>query len=109
VFVITSVFSCLKELSLFRCAGHRLDRVTPIEEIVLSFKFHIIQPHSNLFVIPIAFQMKALHDVVKAGYVRYIGMSSCYAWECMYFFSFELKLDLTFFIWSVTVNIMQSQ
>ena len=27
-------------------------------------------------------QMQALHDVVKAGYVRYIGMSSCYAWEC---------------------------
>lgn len=27
--------------------------------------------------------MQALHDVVKAGYVRYIGMSSCYAWQCM--------------------------
>jgi len=26
--------------------------------------------------------MTALHDVVKAGYVRYIGMSSCYAWQC---------------------------
>lgn len=26
--------------------------------------------------------MEALHDVVKAGYVRYIGMSSCYAWQC---------------------------
>ncbi|KAH9066638.1 aryl-alcohol dehydrogenase [Lactarius vividus] len=26
--------------------------------------------------------MQALHDVVKAGYVRYIGMSSCYAWQC---------------------------
>lgn len=28
--------------------------------------------------------MQALHDVVKAGYVRYIGMSSCYAYQCMY-------------------------
>ena len=28
------------------------------------------------------FQMQALHDVVKAGYVRYIGMSSCYAYQC---------------------------
>ena len=27
-------------------------------------------------------EMQALHDVVKAGYVRYIGMSSCYAWQC---------------------------
>ncbi|OSX63417.1 hypothetical protein POSPLADRAFT_1045746 [Postia placenta MAD-698-R-SB12] len=25
--------------------------------------------------------MEALHDVVKAGWVRYIGMSSCYAWQ----------------------------
>jgi aryl-alcohol dehydrogenase-like predicted oxidoreductase len=26
-------------------------------------------------------QMEALHDIVKAGYVRYIGMSSCWAWQ----------------------------
>ncbi|KAH9000277.1 hypothetical protein EDB92DRAFT_1830281 [Lactarius akahatsu] len=25
--------------------------------------------------------MQVLHDVVKAGYVRYIGTSSCYAWQ----------------------------
>ncbi|KAJ7653510.1 NADP-dependent oxidoreductase domain-containing protein [Mycena rosella] len=37
---------------------HRFDPNTPIEET-----------------------MQALHDVVKAGYVRYIGMSSCYAWQ----------------------------
>lgn len=29
-------------------------------------------------------QMQALHDVVKAGYARYIGMSSCYAYQCTY-------------------------
>ncbi|KAJ7749009.1 NADP-dependent oxidoreductase domain-containing protein [Mycena olivaceomarginata] len=39
-------------------SGHRFDPDTPIEET-----------------------MQALHDVVKAGYVRYIGMSSCYAWQ----------------------------
>lgn len=39
--------------------GHRFDYDTPIEET-----------------------MQALNDVVKAGYVRYIGMSSCYAWQC---------------------------
>jgi hypothetical protein len=27
-------------------------------------------------------EMQALHDVVQAGYVRYIGMSSCWAWQC---------------------------
>lgn len=26
--------------------------------------------------------MEALHDIVKAGYARYIGMSSCFAWQC---------------------------
>jgi len=31
--------------------------------------------------------MQALHDVVKAGYARYIGMSSCYAWQCEIAFS----------------------
>jgi aryl-alcohol dehydrogenase-like predicted oxidoreductase len=39
--------------------GHRFDYDTPIEET-----------------------MQALHDVIKAGYVRYIGMSSCYAYQC---------------------------
>jgi len=37
---------------------HRLDRETPMEEI-----------------------MEALHDVVKSGKARYIGASSMYAWE----------------------------
>jgi aryl-alcohol dehydrogenase-like predicted oxidoreductase len=37
---------------------HRLDKNTPREEI-----------------------MKALHDVVQSGKVRYIGASSMYAWE----------------------------
>lgn len=32
----------------------------------------------------VTFQMTALHDVVKAGYVRYIGMGTCYAWQCSY-------------------------
>lgn len=29
-------------------------------------------------------QMQALHDVVKAGYVRYLGMSACFAWQCQF-------------------------
>lgn len=42
-----------------RGAGHRFDYTTPIEET-----------------------MQALHDVVQAGWVRYIGMSSCHAYQC---------------------------
>ncbi|KAM0750647.1 Aldo/keto reductase [Meredithblackwellia eburnea MCA 4105] len=37
---------------------HRFDPETPIEET-----------------------MDALHDIVKLGYARYIGMSSCWAWQ----------------------------
>ena len=32
--------------------------------------------------------MQALHDVIKAGYFRYIGMSSCYAQHCYYVITF---------------------
>ena len=45
----------------FYTQGHRFDKDTPIEET-----------------------MQALHDVVKAGWVRYIGMSSCHAYQCGY-------------------------
>ena len=38
--------------------------------------------------------MQALHDVVKAGYVRYIGMSSCYAWQCKHYPSLDSKIPL---------------
>jgi aryl-alcohol dehydrogenase-like predicted oxidoreductase len=47
----------LDYIDVLQC--HRFDVQTPIEET-----------------------MQALHDVVKAGYVRYIGMSSCFAWQC---------------------------
>ena len=46
----------LEYIDLLQC--HRFDNETPIEET-----------------------MRALDDVVKAGYVRYIGMSSCWAWQ----------------------------
>lgn len=46
----------LDYIDLLQC--HRFDYETPIEET-----------------------MQALHDVVQAGWVRYIGMSSCWAWQ----------------------------
>jgi len=46
----------LDYIDVLQC--HRFDNETPVEET-----------------------MDALNDLVKAGYVRYIGMSSCYAWQ----------------------------
>ncbi|KAH9857683.1 Aldo/keto reductase [Lenzites betulinus] len=54
---------------------HRFDYNTPIEET-----------------------MQALHDVVKAGYVRYIGMSSCYAYQFHQMQNYAIANKLTPFI-----------
>ncbi|KAJ7158529.1 aryl-alcohol dehydrogenase [Mycena filopes] len=54
---------------------HRFDPNTPIEET-----------------------MQALHDVVKAGHVRYIGMSSCYAWQFHAMQNYAITNKLTPFI-----------
>ncbi|KAG8932965.1 hypothetical protein FRC01_011530 [Tulasnella sp. 417] len=54
---------------------HRFDKDTPVEET-----------------------MQALHDVVKAGYVRYIGMSSCYAWQFHKMQAYARQHNLTEFI-----------
>ncbi|KAF9501209.1 aryl-alcohol dehydrogenase [Pleurotus eryngii] len=55
--------------------GHRCDPNTPFEET-----------------------MQALHDVVKAGYVRYVGMSSCYAWQFHAMQNYAINNGLTPFI-----------
>lgn len=54
---------------------HRLDDETPMEET-----------------------MQALHDVVKAGYVRYIGMSSCWAYQFQAMQNYAITNKLTPFI-----------
>jgi len=54
---------------------HRFDPNTPIEET-----------------------MQALHDVVKAGYARYIGMSSCHAWQFHIMQNYAITNNLTPFI-----------
>ena len=51
--------------------------------------------------------MQALHDVVKAGYVRYLGMSSCYAYQCKYFSFIPAVRQLTLQIYRA-VHQMQS-
>ncbi|GFZ51767.1 oxidoreductase with NAD+ or NADP+ as acceptor [Saitozyma sp. JCM 24511] len=76
--VFASVKESLQRLQLdyidvLQC--HRFDKDTPIEET-----------------------MQALHDVVKAGYVRYIGMSSCFAWQFQLMQQYALNNGLTPFI-----------
>jgi aryl-alcohol dehydrogenase-like predicted oxidoreductase len=48
----------------------------------------VLQCHRFDYDTPIEETMQALHDVVKAGYVRYIGMSSCFVHQCMFAFAF---------------------
>ncbi|KAJ4491022.1 NADP-dependent oxidoreductase domain-containing protein [Lentinula aciculospora] len=63
----------LDYIDILQC--HRFDNETPIEET-----------------------MHALHDVVKAGYVRYIGMSSCWAYQFNNMQNYAIQNNLTPFI-----------
>ncbi|KAG9050852.1 hypothetical protein FS837_001962 [Tulasnella sp. UAMH 9824] len=63
----------LEYVDVLQC--HRFDPETPIEET-----------------------MQALDDVVKAGYARYIGMSSCYAWQFYKMQNYARSRGLTEFI-----------
>jgi len=76
--IFDSVQQSLKRLQLeyidvLQC--HRFDNDTPVEEI-----------------------MQALHDVVQKGWVRYIGMSSCYAWQFHQMQNYAIANRLTPFI-----------
>ncbi|KAF8988892.1 Aldo/keto reductase [Hymenopellis radicata] len=51
-----------------------------LERLQLDY-VDVIQCHRFDPTTPIAETMQALHDVVQAGYARYIGMSSCYAYQ----------------------------
>jgi aryl-alcohol dehydrogenase-like predicted oxidoreductase len=51
-----------------------------LERLGLDY-IDVLQCHRFDYETPIEETMIALHDVVKAGWVRYIGMSSCWAWQ----------------------------
>ena len=79
--------SCIVRLHL----QHIFDSVKKsLERLQLDY-IDVLQCHRFDPDTPIEETMQALHDVVKAGYVRYIGMSSCYAWQCAYLFKFEVN------------------
>lgn len=42
----------------------------------------VIALNTPLRSFPPLWQMQALHDVVQKGWVHYIGMSSCWAYQC---------------------------
>ncbi|KAF7366037.1 Aldo/keto reductase [Mycena venus] len=58
----------------------------------------LLQCHRFDYNTPIAETMEALHEVVKAGYVRYIGMSSCHAWQFHVMQNYAITHNLTPFI-----------
>ncbi|KAI0785512.1 aryl-alcohol dehydrogenase [Abortiporus biennis] len=58
----------------------------------------VLQCHRFDVNTPIEETMQALHDVVKAGYVRYIGMSSCYAFQFHAMQNYAIANNLTPFI-----------
>ncbi|KAG2018810.1 hypothetical protein CC2G_008200 [Coprinopsis cinerea AmutBmut pab1-1] len=58
----------------------------------------VLQCHRFDYDTPIEETMQALHDVVKAGYVRYIGMSSCHAHQFQAMQNYAINNNLTPFI-----------
>ncbi|KAG8867523.1 hypothetical protein FRB97_003235 [Tulasnella sp. 331] len=64
----------LSRKHIFESIKHSLERLQL--DYVDVLQCHRFDPDTA-----VAETMHALNDVVKAGYARYIGMSSCYAWQ----------------------------
>lgn len=68
-----------------------------LERLQLDY-IDVLQCHRFDNETPISETMHALHDVVQAGYVRYIGMSSCWAWQFHAMQNYAINNKLTPFI-----------
>ncbi|PBL03979.1 Aldo/keto reductase [Armillaria gallica] len=68
-----------------------------LERLQLDY-IDVLQCHRFDNDTPISETMQALHDVVKAGYVRYIGMSSCFAYQFHAMQNYAIQNKLTPFI-----------
>ncbi|CAE6468145.1 unnamed protein product [Rhizoctonia solani] len=68
-----------------------------LERLQLDY-IDVLQCHRFDYNTPIAETMQALHDVVQAGYARYIGMSSCYAYQFQAMQNYAITNKLTPFI-----------
>ncbi|RXK35962.1 hypothetical protein M231_06785 [Tremella mesenterica] len=58
----------------------------------------VLQLHRFDYETEIEETMQALHDVIQAGYVRYIGMSSCFAWQLHAMQNYAINNKLTPFV-----------
>jgi aryl-alcohol dehydrogenase-like predicted oxidoreductase len=81
----------LSRKHIFESVKHSLERLQ------LDY-IDVLQCHRFDEDTPIAETMQALHDVVQAGYVRYIGMSSCWAWQFHAMQNYAINNKLTPFI-----------
>ncbi|QRV76351.1 aldo/keto reductase family protein [Ceratobasidium sp. AG-Ba] len=81
----------LSRKHIFESIKHSLERLQL--DYVDVLQCHRFDPDT-----PIAETMQALHDVVQAGYVRYIGMSSCYAFQFHAMQNYAVNNKLTPFI-----------
>ncbi|PIL33256.1 transporter [Ganoderma sinense ZZ0214-1] len=77
---------------------HIFDSVKEALERMQLDYIDVLQCHRFDSTTPIAETMRALHDVVQAGYVRYIGMSSCWAYQFQAMQNYALNNNLTPFI-----------
>ncbi|KAI0727727.1 Aldo keto reductase [Fomitopsis betulina] len=68
-----------------------------LERLQLDY-VDVLQCHRFDYTTPIEETMQALHDVVKAGYARYIGMSSCHAYQFHAMQTYAIQNKLTPFI-----------
>jgi len=81
----------LSRKHIFESVKHSLERLQ------LDY-VDVLQCHRFDRETPIAETMQALHDVIQAGYVRYIGMSSCWAWQFHAMQNYAINNKLTPFI-----------
>ncbi|KAI0059635.1 aryl-alcohol dehydrogenase [Artomyces pyxidatus] len=81
----------LSRKHIFESVKHSLERLQ------LDY-IDLLQCHRFDYDTPVEETMQALHDVVKAGYVRYIGMSSCWAWQFHQMQNHAIANNLTPFI-----------
>ncbi|EIW70947.1 hypothetical protein TREMEDRAFT_43464 [Tremella mesenterica DSM 1558] len=83
---------------------HGLSRKHIFESVKLSLErlqldyVDVLQCHRFDPETPISETMQALHDIVQAGYVRYIGMSSCWAYQFQAMQNYAINKNLTPFI-----------
>ncbi|EPQ50860.1 Aldo/keto reductase [Gloeophyllum trabeum ATCC 11539] len=77
---------------------HIFDAVKHSLERLQTDYIDVLQCHRFDYDTPIEETMQALHDIVKAGYVRYIGMSSCYAYQFQAMQNYAITNKLTPFV-----------